>query len=47
MVLTYCVKCKEKTETIDGKYSKNNNGVTRISGKCVICNTKKSQFIKS
>ena len=47
MALIYCVKCKEKTDTIDKKCYANINGTKRISGKCAVCNKKKSQFIKS
>lgn len=47
MALIYCVKCKDKTDTRDSKYHFNINGTKRISGICVICNKKKSQFIKS
>ena len=47
MALTYCLKCRQKTDTNEVEYYTNSNGVKRISGKCAICNTRKSQFLKS
>ena len=41
----YCVKCKKKTETIDS-YETSKNNRKMLKGKCVICGTNKTQFIK-
>ena len=45
-MLSYCVKCKENTESIDPKVSKTRNGKTIVLSKCAICGSKKSKFIK-
>ena len=38
-MLSYCLKCKKNTESIDPKVS--SNGRTMILSKCVICGSKK------
>ena len=45
-MLSYCLKCKENTESINPKVSKTNNGKTILLSKCAICGHKKSRFIK-
>ena len=45
-MLSYCLKCKKNTESINPKVSKTTNGKTMILSKCVICSSKKSKFIK-
>ena len=45
-MLSYCLKCKKNTESINAKVSKTNNGKTIILSKCAICSSKKSKFIK-
>ena len=45
-MLSYCLKCKKNTESINPKVSKTTNGKTIILSKCVICSSKKSKFIK-
>ena len=45
-MLSYCLKCKENTESINPKVSKTTNGKTMILSKCTICDSKKSKFIK-
>lgn len=47
MELTYCLKCKKKTTSKDINIIKSKNGVNRKASICCICNSKKSQFIKS
>ena len=42
-MLSYCLKCKKNTESIN---SKTTNGKTIILSTCVICNSQKSNFIK-
>ena len=45
-MLSYCLKCKKNTESINSKVSKTTNGKTMILSKCAICDSKKSKFIK-
>ena len=45
-MLSYCLKCKKNTESINPKVSKITNGKTMILSKCAICGSKKSKFIK-
>ena len=45
-MLSYCLKCKKNTESIDPKVSATCNGRTMILSKCAICGSKKSKFIK-
>ena len=49
---SYCLKCKKKhttkkqTESISSIVWKSHNGKTVLLSKCVVCNNKKSRFIK-
>ena len=45
-MLSYCLKNKKNTESINPKGSKTTNGKTMILSKCAICGSKKSKFIK-
>ena len=45
-MLSYCLKCKKSTESINPKVSKTTNGKTMILSKCAVCGNKKSKFIK-
>ena len=45
-MLSYCLKCKKNTESINPKVSKTTNGKTMILSKCTICDSKKSKFIR-
>ena len=45
-MLSYCLKCKRNTESINPKVSKTTNGKAIILSKCAICGSKKSNFIK-
>ena len=45
-MLSYCLKCKKSTESIDPKVSATSNGKTMTLSKCAICSSKKSKFIK-
>ena len=45
-MLSYCLKCKQNTESINPKVLKTTNGKTMILSKCGICGSKKSNFIK-
>ena len=45
-MLSYCLKCKKNTESINPKVSKTANGRMMILSTCAICGSKKSKFIK-
>ena len=45
-MLSYCLKCKKNTESINPKVSKTTNGKTMILSICAIRGSKKSKFIK-
>ena len=45
-MLSYCLKCKRNTESINPKILKTTNGKAIILSKCAICGSKKSKFIK-
>ena len=42
-MLSYCLKRRKNTESIDPKISATSNGKTMILSKCAICGTKKSR----
>ena len=43
----YCVKCKNKTNTTSEKMVTTSNNRTMKRGKCAVCGTTKTQFVKS
>ena len=45
-MLSYCLKYKKNTESINPKVSKTTNSKTMILSKCAICSSKKSKFIE-
>ena len=45
-MLSYCLKYKKNSESINPKVSATSNGRTMILSKCAICGSKKSKFIK-
>ena len=45
-MLSYCLKCKKNTESINPKVLKTTNGKTMTLSTCAVCNSKKSKFIK-
>ena len=45
-MLSYCLKCKKNTESINPKVLKTTNGKTMILSTCALCDSKKSKFIK-
>ena len=45
-MLSYCLKCKKNTESINPKVSKTTKGKMMILSKYAICGSKKSKFIK-
>ena len=42
----YCVKCKKQTDTTNEHFTTTENKRNMKRGKCVICGTTKTQFIK-
>ena len=42
----YCVKCRKKTETTDIEETTSKNNRKMLRGKCAVCGTTKTQFIK-
>ena len=46
-MIIYCLKCKQKTETLAGVELKSSNGRNMIKGTCYICGSKKSVFLSS
>ena len=46
-MLSYCLKSKKNTESINPKVSATSNGRTMTLPKCAICGSKKSKFIKN
>ena len=45
-MLTYCLKCKKDTESVDPKVLKTKNRETMLSSKCAACGSKKSKLVK-
>ena len=45
-MLSYCLKCKRNTESINPKVLKTTNGKAIILSKCAIYGSTKSKFIK-
>ena len=45
-MLSYCLKCKKNTDSINPKVSKTKNSKTLILSECATCGSKKSKFIK-
>ena len=45
-MLTYCLKCRKNTKSKDAKMKKIKNGTVILSSECVVCNNKRSRFIK-
>ena len=45
-MLSYCLKCRKNTESINPKVSKSTNGKMMILSQCAICGSKISKFIK-
>ena len=41
-MLSYCLKCRKNTQSINPIIPKTSNGGTIILSKCAVCNTKKS-----
>ena len=46
IMLSYCLKCGENTKNISPLVLKGIKGGAIILSKCIVCDTKKSRFIK-
>lgn len=42
----YCLRCKDKTATKNIKEAVSKKGQPMLKGNCIICNSKKSKYIK-
>ena len=45
-MLSFCLKCRRNTKSINPKVSKTTNSKGMILSTCAICGSKKSKFIK-
>ena len=45
-MLTYCVKCRKKSENLNSKIFKTKNARLIMQSKCADCEIKKSKFVK-
>ena len=45
-MLSYCLKCRKNTESKSPKVARRKNGKRMVLSKCVVCDSKKSKFIK-
>ena len=45
--MSYCLKCKKITESVNPRVSATSNGRTMILSKCATFGSKKSKFIKN
>ena len=45
-MLSYCLKCRKNTQSINPVNAKTSNDGTIILSKCAVCNIKKTRFIK-
>ena len=46
-MLSYCLKCRKNTESINPRVLKTNNGKTMILSKCAICSSKNKNILKN
>ena len=45
-MLSYCLKCKKNTKSINPRVLKTSNGKTMILSKCSICSSRKIKLVK-
>ena len=45
-MLTYCLKCKKDTESINSRVFKTKNGRSLLLSKCAVWGSKNSRFMK-
>ena len=46
MLLYYCLKCRQNTESKNPKVARTKNGRIMLLSKCAVCDSKKAKFIK-
>ena len=46
MLLYYCLKCRKNTESENPKVARTKNGRMILLSNCVVCDSKKSKFLK-
>ena len=46
-MLTYCLRCKKYTESVDSTVLKTKNGRQMLSSNCAVCGNKKSRFTQA
>ena len=46
-ITSYCLKCRKDTENVNSRSLGTSNGIAMILSKCVICDDKRSRFIKN
>ena len=44
---SYCVSCRQKTNTTNSQVVATKNGRKMMKGNCEICNNKKCKFVKN
>ena len=44
-MLTYCIKCRKNTKTLDSNIFKTKNGRIIVQSKCAVCGIKKPRFV--
>ena len=45
-MLSYCLKCRNNTESKNPKIARIENGKITLLSKCTVCDSKKSKFIQ-
>ena len=45
-MLSYCLKCREQTDSKSSRVPKANKGEVIVLSKCAVCDSKKLRFIK-
>ena len=45
-MLSYCLNCRENTESKNSTVARTKNGTIMLLSKCAVCDSKKSKFIK-
>ena len=45
-MLTYCIKYRKNTKTLDSNIFKTKNGRIIVQSKCAVCGIKKPRFVK-
>ena len=44
--MSYCLKCRKNTESKNPEVVRTKSGIIMLLSKCVVCNSKKSEFLK-